>query len=242
MDDSAFLYEVQDLLAGLVGEDVVVTAVRPVGGRPWPRVEVAFRLADPPPAWRGQTQGSAYAPLAPDWRYATGREEPSGYAQLLADEVERAARRLVSPRPPATTPSPEQVAERWHWLLDRLALNGTVHQEAHGRLAVIREDGTSFTVLVTPEQWALIGEPLDPQADDPQDFNQLNPEDTYLVFYEDDLIWSTRPELPPIGWGAEIGRQIRQAIAQGRTDVGWYAYAPGDPDGPVDPDRRWTPT
>lgn len=239
MDDTTFLSQVEDLLAGMLGEDLVVIAVRAAGGRPWPRAEVAFRLASPPPGWQGPTHGSAYAPLAPEWRYASGHEEPSDYSQLLADEVERAAHRLTSPPPRATVPTPEQVAERWQWLLDRLALNGAVRQEAHGRMVVAGADGTSFTVLVTPEQWALIGEPLDPQSDDPQDFNQLNPEDAYLVFYEDDLVWSVRPDLPPVRWGAEIRRQYREAVAQGRTDVGWYATDPNHPDRRDDPRRRW---
>lgn len=106
-----------------------------------------------------------------------------------------------------------------------------MRREAHGRLLVTDEGGTSFTVRVTPEQWALIGEPLDPLSDDPQDFNQLHPE-AYLVFYEDDLVWSVRPELPPVGWGVEIRRQHLEARAQGRTDVGWYAHNPDGEDHP----------
>lgn len=231
MDDTTYLSQVQHLLAGMLGDDVVVTAVRVAGGRPWRRAEVAFRLASPPPGWQGQTHGSAYAPLALEWRYASGHEDPHDYAQLLADEVERAAYRLAVPPPATAAPSPQQVAERWQWLLDRLALNGTVRREAQGRLVVTDDEGASFTVLVTPEQWALIGEPLDPESDDPQDFNQLSPEATYLVFYEDDLVWSVRPELPPVPWGAEIKRKYLEARAQGRTDVGWFAFDPNDPDG-----------
>jgi hypothetical protein len=241
MDDVDDLSQVQDLLTGMVGDDVIVTGLRPAGGRPWPRVEVAFRLVSPPSGWRGPTHGSAFAPLSQEWRYASGHEESHDYAVLLADEVERAARRLVEQTPPSDAPTPEQVAERWGWLLDRLALAGTVRQEGPGRLLVTDEDSSSFTVLVTPEQWALIGEPLDPESDDPQDFNQLHPEDTYLVFYEDDLLWSVRPELPPVGWGAEIKRQLRAARAQGRNDVGWYAVDPTDPDRRDDPDLRFPP-
>lgn len=230
MDDADDLAEVRDLLVEMMGDDVVVTDLRPAGGRPWPRVQVAFRLADPPPDWPGPTQGSAFAPLSPKWRYASGYEEPRDYAQLLADEVERAARRLVDPRPPTATPTPEEVDERWPWLLDRLSLVGAVREEADGRLVVTAQDGWSFTVLITPEQWAVIGEPLDPESDDPQDFNPLNPEETYLVSYEDELVWSVRPDLPPVTWGAELKRQYRKAVAQGRTDVGWFAYDPTDPE------------
>lgn len=240
VDDADDLSQVHDLLARMVGGDIMVTGLRPAGGRPWPRVEVSFRLASPPPNWWGPTQGSAFAPLSQEWRYASGYEEPDDYAQLLAEEVHRAARRLVDPPAAVDAPTSEQVARRWEWLLERLALAGTVRQEDAGRLVVTGDDGSSFTVLVTPEQWARIGEPLDPESDDPQDFNQLNPEDTYLVFYEDDLVWSVRPELPPVGWGAEIKRQFREARAQGRTDVGWYALDPADPDRRDDPDR-WFP-
>ncbi len=181
------------------------------------------------------------APLSQEWRYASGYEEPHDYAQLLADELEHAARRLVEPTPPADVPTPEQVAERWEWLLDRLALTGTVRQEGHGRLSAPMRTARRSPSSSHPEQWALIGEPLDPESDDPQDFNQLNPEDTYLVFYEDDLVWSVRPELPPVRWGAEMKRQFREARAQGRTDVGWYAVDPQDPDRRDDPDRRFPP-
>lgn len=59
------------------------------------------------------------------------------------------------------------------------------------------------------------------------------------MFYEDDLVWSVRPRLPPVRWGAE--RQFREARAQGRTDVGWYAFDPKDPDRRDDPDRRFPP-
>ena len=55
-----------------------------------------------------------------------------------------------------------------------------------------KEDGSSFTVLVKPEEWARIASPLDPHADDPQDFNQLTDDEAYLVFYEDRLV-SCRP-------------------------------------------------
>lgn len=223
MNDTAFLVRVHDHLVHSVPDDVVVTAVRPSGGRPWPRTEVTFVLAHPPSSWHGPTRGSAFLPLAEEWRQANAYEEPSEYARLLADEVESAALRLVSPRPPLSPPTPLQVRERWQWLLQRLALNGPVQQVGEGRLLVTTEKGTSFTVLVTPEEWARIATPLDPDADDPQDFNQLSTEAAYLVFYEDDLVWSTRPELPPVTWGARLRREFLAARARGQTNIGWFA-------------------
>ncbi len=236
MDDAAFLALVQDQLTALVHHDVLVTAVRPAGGRPWPRTEVTFRLAGPPSSWQGPTHGSAYFPLAEEWRYASCYEEPSDYARLLADEVESAAYRLVSPKPPSPPLTPQQVSERWQWLLERLALNGPVQQLDDGRLVVTVSDGSTFTVLVTPEEWAPIAAPLDPGADDPQDFNQLFPEEAYLVFYEDELVWSTRPDLPQVRWGAELKRSFRAAQARGETNIGWFAERPPGTQDPADED------
>ncbi len=87
------------------------------------------------------------------------------------------------------------------------------------------------------EGYAL-GEPLDPESDDPQDFNQLHPEDTYLVFYEDALVWSVRPGLPPsVGEPRSNGR-FATPWHQGRADVGRYAFDPKDPHRRDHPDRR----
>ena len=52
--------------------------------------------------------GSAFAPLSQEWRYDSGYEHAHDYAQLLADEVERAAYRLTAfhaARPGAGDPS-----------------------------------------------------------------------------------------------------------------------------------------
>jgi hypothetical protein len=227
VDDAVFLAQVEELLRDLVHEDVVVTTVQPADGRPWPRTEVSFRFADPPASWRGPIIGSAYLPLAEEWRYASGYEEPADYAQLAADAVESAAYRLAHPRPPSLPLTSRQIDERWAWLIERLALNGPVQQVGPGRLVVSKENGTSFTVIVAPEQWAPIAEPIDHDSDDPQDFNQFHPDETFLVFYEDNLEWSVRPELPPVRWGAELKREVRAAKARGETNFGWFALGPG---------------
>lgn len=227
MDDASFLAQVEELLRDLVHEDVVVTTVQPADGRPWPRTEVAFRLADPPASWRGPTSGSAYLPLAEEWRYASGYDEPADYAQLAADAVESAVYRLARPRPPSLPLTPRQIDERWAWLIERLALSGPVQHVGLGRLVVSTENGRSLTVIVTPEQWAPIAEPLDSDADDPQDFNQIHPDEAFLVFYEDDLVWSVRPDLPPVRWGAELKREVRAARARGERNFGWFALGPG---------------
>ena len=212
MDNAAFLSQVEALLRDLLPQDVVVLAVQPAGGRPWPRTEVSFRFADPPASGRRSMRGSAYLPLAEEWRYASGYEEPADHAQLAADAVESAAYRLTHPRPPSLPLTPRQVDERWPWLMERLALNGSVRQVGPDRLVVSTENGRSFTVIVAPEQWAPIAEPLDPDSDVAQDFNQLHPD-------EDDLEWSVRPELPPVRWGAELKREVRAAKRTGRNEL-----------------------
>jgi hypothetical protein len=209
----------------LFPEDIVVTEVRPAGGRPWPRAQVTFRLVDLPPSWSGPTTGSAYFPLAQEWRDACGYV-PDDYVLMLASEVEAAAVRAFNPPPPSPPLTPEQVSERWQWLLERLALSGPVRHVAPSRLVVGDGAESSFTALVTPEEWAQIATLVEPDADDPQDFGWHENDEIYLVFYEDHLAWSIRPELPPVRRGAEIRRRSRAAVAQGETNIGWFAYPP----------------
>jgi hypothetical protein len=194
VDDTAFLARVRELLPQqLLPEDIVVTAVRPAGGRPWPRAEVVFQLVDLPQSWSGPTTGSAYLPLGQEWRDACGYE-PDDYAIVLASEVEHAAQRAFNPPPPSPPLTPEQVSERWQWLLERLALSGPVRQVAASRLVVREGAESSFTVLVTPEELAQIATPVEQDADDPQDFGRREDDEIYLVFHEDHLAWSIHRE------------------------------------------------
>lgn len=175
--------------------------------------------------------GSAFVPLDEDWRYLSGYERVDDYAALLADRIRSAAHELLVPsaRPTLAT-GPTEVASRWQWLLERLALAGQVVESDDGSVRVVRDDGGEFTVLVTPEQWARIAEPVDPHSDDPQDFNQLNDEETFLVFYENSLEWSMRAELPPVPFGAEIKRSFREAKERGEdmSRYGWGAAHAAD--------------
>ena len=49
-------------------------------------------------------------------------------------------------------------------------------------------------------------------------------------------MWSVRPELPPVPWGAGLKRKYRAAKAQGRTDIGWFAHEPTAAQDPSDGD------
>lgn len=174
----------------------------------------------------GARGGSAYLPLTQEWRDASGFDEPADYVLPLASAVETAVARLVRSHPPSPEPTPAEIEERWQWLLERLALSGTVRADEPGRLVVEAEDGPGFTVIVAPEEWARIATPVEPDADDPQEFYSLQEDETYLVFHEDALVWSIRPDLPPVRGGAELRRRVKAALGRGQ-DVGWFAYAPG---------------
>ncbi|GEP37735.1 hypothetical protein NPS01_13980 [Nocardioides psychrotolerans] len=225
MDDDEFLGEVRRLLPDLLADEgLEVLDVRVVDGRAWPRVEVAFRLSGTPPRWwHGPTSGVAHAPFGADWRYLSARDVPEDYAWLLEREVSRAARRLNDELQEASTAN--EVAERWLWLLERLALLGPVVDQGDGRVRVTDED-REITVVATPDEWARIAEPLDHHADDPQDFNPTSEDEVFLVFHEDELCWSVREELPPLPAGADFKRRAREARARGDESTGWFAYAP----------------
>ena len=226
MDDAEFLAAAAALLPPLVNDDIKVIEVRLDRSRSWLRAEARFEVGEEP------VYGSALVPLDSDWRYLSGYEFVDDYADLLAQRICSAAvREVMSPSAgPAPASSPEEVALRWQWLLERLALNGQVVKRDAGSVRVLRGDGGGFTVLVTPEQWARIAEPADPHSDDPQDFNQLFDEEAFLVFYEDSLEWSIRAELPPVRFGAEIKRSFREAKERGEdmSRYGWFAHRPLD--------------
>lgn len=222
MDDD-LLAEVRRLLPALVADEgLEVVEVRVVGGRAWPRVRVSFRLVGSVPSWwHGPTSGVAHAPYGAAWLELSAHDDPEDYARLLEGEVSRVAMRLnITPPVP---PTPDEVTARWPWLLERLALSGPVVDLGYGRLRVTHDD-REVTVVVTPQEWARIAEPLDPDADDPQDFTPWRDE-SFLVFHEDRLSWSIREELPPVRGGTDLIRRGREARARGES-FGWFAYRP----------------
>lgn len=223
MDDAEFLASAAARLPSLMSEDLSVIEVRPGRRQPWLSAEVRFEARQP------AVCGSVVVPLDEEWRYLSGYERVDDYARLLADRIRSAAHEVLFP-PIRPTPPREsaEIASRWQWLLERLALNGEVEERDDGTIHVIRDDGGEFTAIVTPEQWARIAEPIDPYSDDPEDFNPLHDEEAFLVFYEDSMMWSTRAALPPVPFGAEIKRSLREARERGddMSQYGWFAYSP----------------
>ena len=225
MDDADFLAAVAARLPSLLEDGIRVVEVRVDRSRSWLAAEARFEL-------RGSSRsGSAFVPLDSEWRYLSGYELVDDYAALLEQRISSAAREVMSTSAlPAPARGPAEVASRWLWLLERLALNGRTVDGHDGTIRVVQDDGAEFTVLVTPEQWARIATPVDPHSDDPEDFNRLFDEETFLVFFEDSMEWSIRSELPPVRFGGAIRRSFREARERGEdmSRHGWFAYRPLD--------------
>jgi hypothetical protein len=126
---------------------------------------------------------------------------------------------------------------QWALLLEHLGHEDDVAQVGPGRIEVRRIHGARdlLTVLVTPDQWerVLLRHGLHHGAHD-YFTDLLGPkqaDETFLVCWEDDLVRSTRAELPPVR-GTAVQRRLEAAVAAARAKdpdatFGWYAYPPG---------------
>jgi hypothetical protein len=117
-------------------------------------------------------------------------------------------------------------AARWRVLLDGLAGEGAVREVEPGRLVLALDRGEdeqrTVTVLVSPPEWdrVLLRDYLELA---PQDFfmelvGPLDPDrQPFIVFWEDDLVASSRDELPP------VDPPVETRVVPGGA---WFAYAP----------------
>lgn len=213
------------------GRDVRVTSARPVPGEHGAQVEVGFALVVPDdPQWQGLArEGAVTMPLDAEWRRLSGYADPAAYAPVVARRVESTAHLLVQrhrsawePRSIEELPDP---AARWQVLLDGLAREGTVREVGAGRLELALDWGEEqriVTVLVSPDEWdrVLLLHHLDLA---PEDFfmdlvGPLDPDrQPYIVFWEDDLVASSREELPP------VDPPVETRVVPGGA---WFAYGP----------------
>jgi hypothetical protein len=219
------------------GRDVRVTSGRVVRGELGPQVEVGFVLDRPDDTvWRGlDREGTVTVPLDAEWRRLSGYDDPASYAPAVARSVERAARALTQQhrsraKPRSATDLPDRGAQ-WQLLLDGLGFKqrpGAVREVGPGRIELSLDRGGDepwvYTVLVTPEQWerVLLRHGIDLGPDDY--FNELitGPpgREPFIVFWEDDLVFSAREELPPV----HPPREPTPFIPGGA----WFAYPPGE--------------
>lgn len=155
--------------------------------------------------------GTLLLPVDAEWRRLSGYDDPAAYAPVVARAVDRTAGRLLQrhgsatqPRPPTDLPDR---ARQWRVLLDGLGAEGTVREVAAGRLELTLDRGEDepslVTVLVTPDEWERVllrhGVDLAPYDYFTDLLGPLDPDrQPYLVFWEDNLVASSREDLPPV--------------------------------------------
>lgn len=221
------------------GTDVRVTAIAVVPGDHGNQLDIAFAL-DLPDDVVAPREGSLLLPLDAEWREVSGYAEPEDYAHRIAARLVRHIGEHVRAHEPSREDDRDlpSRAEQHAMLLEVLAHEGRVEQQAPTRYVVRREGREDLTVLVTPDQWeevirrhglrrAWLLEHFD------ELFASTPPEERFLVFWEGDVTTSTREKWPPAKRPfpplREVRRRLSEARASGRA-YGWFAHTPGSSD------------
>ena len=220
------------------GRDVWVESATVVDGPHGAEVVIGFGLDIP--AGRGLDDvprtGSLRLPVDATWRELSGYAEPAAYAPEVARRVQVAAGKHVQAHRGGVRRAPSDGpgrAELWRLLLDALGDEGDVQEVAPGRIELRDDDGALVTLVVTAEEWERVwsehaygdvemylAELLGPRQED----------ETFVVCYENDLVRSTREQLPPVR-----GRALELRLARIRAEhpdgrFAWHAYPPKRPD------------
>jgi hypothetical protein len=218
------------------GTDVKVTAIAVVPGEHGNQLDISYVL-DLPDDVVVPREGSLLLPLDAEWREVSGYTEPEDYAPRIASRLVRHIPEHVRAHEQSRDDDRDLPAraEQHAMLLEVLAHEGQVDQQAPNRYVVRREGRQDLTVLVTPDQWERVIrrhglrrtwllEHFD------ELFASTPPEERFLVFWEGDVTTSTREKLPPAKRPfpplSETRRRLAEARASGR-DFGWFAYTPG---------------
>lgn len=214
---------------GGFGTEVVVTSVAAVPGPYGSRLEVGFRL-EVPAGEDVPAEGVFHLPLAREWREASGYGAPATYAPDVARGTERAVREHISSHgavEPTAVPDRDVQRALLHKALGSFY---DVEVVAPDRIELRRAGQVEWTVLVTPDQWEQVVRRHGRRPDWLQEhFSELlasgSRDDSYLVFWEGDLVKSVRAELPPVSGST---RNLNAARARGPIPgAGWFAYRPG---------------
>ena len=221
---------------GGFGTDVKVTSIDVVPGPYGAEIEVGFVL-EVPEGWNVPAVGSCRLPFAAEWREAQGFTNPALHAPWAAMGVERGVRDHVtaSRRDRPVNDVPDRDAQ-WAMLLDLLAGHGDVTETVDGHLVVRRGDRHVVTALLTADEWERVlkknGTPRPELVDDYEEIlAALHEDGDYLVAWEDDLVRSVRPELPPVDGNIRAILRVQAARARGEDPYAggaWYAYTPVD--------------
>jgi hypothetical protein len=224
------------------GREFWVESLEVAEGEHGAELLVGFGLAVPSGVdWQGvPPHGSLRLPLDAEWRELSGYEDPAAYAPLVAFKVGIAAGRHVEGHRsrPADTLGVDRSAQlpsreaQWQTLLGALRDEGTVREVAPGRIELRYSAGAVVTVVVTPDQWEMV---LAHRAWGDVDMyiaELLGPRDgdeTYVVFYDGDLVRSTREKLPPVRGRARERRLAETRAKDPDGQLGWFAYGPTRP-------------
>ena len=219
------------------GTDVRVTSVDVVPGPYGSQLDIGFvldrdKLPDDVPA-----EGSLLLPLAAEWRAAQGYDEPSAYAPWAAFAVMRSVGgHILAHRGTASEASdlPDRATQR-AWLHEVLRFQGEFEELAPGRFVVRRSPARpDRTFLVTLDQWEEVVRKHGIRRSWLLDhFSELlasgHPDELFIVFWEGDLVRSTREELPPVN-GSLRALTAMQAAGPPPAGAGWYTHTPGTTD------------
>lgn len=231
------------------GREVWIESIRTSHGEHGPELEIEFGLKVP--LWarrRVPRRGSVRLPFEQNWRHLSGFDDPADYATEVARQVQVAAyshvdrhrqgRDWSAARDRVRAGLPDRGAQ-WRMLLDGLNEGGTAVEASPGRIDVQLGDGEDgdagsrdvITVVVTPDQWEDVL--VDHVHGDVNLYllELLGPRDNderFVVFYQGDLVRSSREELPPVR-----GRAVEREIAEMRklhpsAEFDWLANPPDD--------------
>ncbi|WP_028660568.1 hypothetical protein [Nocardioides insulae] len=228
------------------GRDVIVGHLTLTDGEHGTELVVAYThdLPSSPPLRGRPSGGFVHLPFDPEWRDLSGYAEPATYAPSVASKVMSAARQQwerhgpgrdwAAEREQMRAALPDRAAQQ-RMLWEALDGVGSAEEVSPGRFEVQLPDpytghpGQILTVLVTPDQWEEV---LAWQAGADYDLylSELvacgEPDESFIVFYEGDLVRSTREQLPPVHGRAIARYMTRQLTRRPITDAGWYAHPP----------------
>lgn len=212
------------------GTDVRVASIDVVPGEHGNQIAVGFVL-DVPAGTDVPPEGTVLLPVAAEWREAQGYLEPASYAPWAASGLMRGVGRHIDSHRGQSEPVvvPDRETQR-ALLHDVLGREGDVAEAATGRFVVRRTGSDELTVLVTPDQWEQVVRRHGPRRSWLlEHFSELLAsrarDDSFLVFWEGDLVRSTREQLPPVS-GHLRALMAMQAEGPAHPRGTWYAYRP----------------
>lgn len=221
------------------GTDLRVTRIDVVPGEHGSQMDIGFVL-EVPEGVDVPAEGSLLLPLDEEWREVSGFSEPEDYAPRVATHLMRNARNHISAHDqgPRDAPDVPPRDAQHAMLLKVLGREGEVAEQGPGRYVVRRPGAVAdLVVVLAADEWEQAlsrhGTPQDGAFDFYEELLASRGRDErFVVFWEGELVTSTREELPPAASPPPAMREVKRRIAEARAsgkDFGWFAYEPGSP-------------